>query len=106
MNKKYLIILCGILFILIGSFTELFSNLWCELTGRGFFIPKESNIFIFKVTEWNEGSGEWWLYGEDKKYYYALSEEFGRENYDPKYYKLLKGYENKNFNRFDYKTWN
>ena len=50
----------------------------------------------------NEGSGDWWLYGEDKKYYYGLNID---EGYDPKYYKLDKGKEPANFDKFDYNTW-
>jgi hypothetical protein len=50
----------------------------------------------------NEGSGDWWLYGEDKKYYYGLNID---EGFDPKYYKLNKGKETANFDKFDYNTW-
>ena len=63
-----------------------------------YFIPRESNIFIFKATEWNDGSGDWWVYGEDSNYYYMA---LGKNRYD----KLLKGLENINFNRHNYETW-
>lgn len=53
----------------------LLGNLWSLATGRGFFIPAESSIFTFQVTEENLGSGEWWLYGKDKRYLYALHEK-------------------------------
>jgi hypothetical protein len=97
----FLIVFVFLLFcILLGISTNLFGNLWCKLTGLGFFIPKESNMFIFEVTKWNDGSGEWWLYGEDKNYYYGLN------NIDElEYYIMKKGNEDKNFNKFDYKTW-
>lgn len=55
--------------------TPAFGNLWCLITGRGFFIPAESSLFTFKVTQENPGSGEWWLYGEDRRYFYALHEK-------------------------------
>ena len=99
---KILIIVFLLFCILLGISTNLFGNLWCKLTGRGYFIPKESNMFIFEVTKWNDGSGEWWLYGEDKKYYYGL---YIDGNYEMKYYKMKKGNEDKNFDKFDYNTW-
>ena len=71
-STKVLIIVF-LLFCILGFSTNLFDNLWNLLTGRGYFIPKESNMFIFKVTKENDGSGEWWLYGEDKNYYYGLN---------------------------------
>jgi hypothetical protein len=89
------------LFILLGIFTEFWGNAWDLLTGRGYFIPKESNMFVFKVTEMNSGSGEWWLYGEDNKYYYALNSDGA----DPEYYKTEKKTAPSGFNKFDYKTW-
>lgn len=62
--------------ILIGAFgTPVIGNLWSLTTGRGFFIPKESSIFTFNVTKENDGSGEWWLYGEDNNNFYALHEK-------------------------------
>jgi hypothetical protein len=85
--------------ILLGIFTEFFGNAWCLLTCLGYIIPKESNMFIFKVTKDNDGSGEWWLYGEDKKYYYGF--DINENNY----YKKIKGEENNYFDKFDYKTW-
>jgi len=100
---KVLIIVFLLFCVLLGGLTNLFGNLWCKLTWLGYFIPKESNMFIFNVTKENEGSGEWWLYGEDKNYYYGLD---GEDNYEPKYYKMKKGNEDENFNKFDYKTWN
>lgn len=41
------------------------------LTARGYYIPTESSLSSFQVITMNDGSGEWWLYGEDKKRYYA-----------------------------------
>ena len=40
-------------------------------TGRGFIIPDESSILTFRVNEMNDGSGEWWLYAEDNRYFYT-----------------------------------
>ncbi len=42
------------------------------VTSRGFVIPSESSLYEFRVLELNSGSGEWWIYGEDKhRYYFA-----------------------------------
>ena len=46
-------------------------NLWLVTTGRGFVIPDESSVFTFRVNEMNSGSGEWWLYAEDDRHFYA-----------------------------------
>jgi hypothetical protein len=73
-----------------------------NVTENGYFIPQESNFFIFNATKMNEGSGGWWLYGEDKTYYYGLNAE---PDFLPKYFKLQKGKEPKNFDKFNYKTW-
>jgi hypothetical protein len=67
------------LFLIVGAAivlfaTPAFGNLWYLVTGRGFFIPSESSLFTFNVTKENPGSGEWWLYGEDRRYFYALHE--------------------------------
>ncbi|GHV59437.1 hypothetical protein AGMMS49579_27030 [Spirochaetia bacterium] len=56
-GMKTIIALCIIIFFKIGFFTECFNNLWYILTENGFFIPKESNVFIFNATKMNEGSG-------------------------------------------------
>ncbi len=50
--------------------SDVFSNAWSLLTDRSFIIPTESSIITFKVTSMNEGSGDWWVYGEDANFYY------------------------------------
>lgn len=45
-------------------------NVWGLVTGRGYEIPESSSVFTFRPTLMNAGSGEWWAYGEDKKFYY------------------------------------
>ncbi|TDL99751.1 MAG: hypothetical protein C4K58_00400 [Flavobacteriaceae bacterium] len=76
--------------------------MWLVATENGYEIPKDSSIFTFKATKMNEGSGGWWVYGEDNKKYYALS-------VDPinKIICIDKGKSRKikNFDRFEYKTW-
>jgi len=99
MNMKLAIPLLVIAFIL-ACYTHVFSNLWLILMGNGcYIIPQESNIFIFSPTKMNDGSGDWWLYGEDNEYYYS----FESHGY---YIKLQKGKEPKNFDKFNCETWN
>lgn len=49
---------------------NIIDNLWGLLTEKNFIIPKKSNILQFKPTLLNDGSSNWWVYGEDKHYYY------------------------------------
>lgn len=100
-KRKTVLIFVLIAFLSTGIFTELFSNSWFVITGRGYFIPAESNILSFRPTKWNEGSGEWWLYGEDTKYYYGLNTDEGAA----KYYKIPKTDTGENFSKYDYTSW-
>jgi hypothetical protein len=58
--------------LVFAASTPTLGNVWSLATARGFFIPKESSLFTFRVTEENHGSGEWWLYGEDGQNFFAL----------------------------------
>ena len=86
-RRKVCILIILLILITIGTFTQIFPNTWCLLTCNGYFIPKESNIFIFRATKMSEGSGEMWLYGEDCNFYHRLNVE---PNYTPTYFKLKK----------------
>jgi len=97
-NKVIVSIIVFILLIMLGCYSHIFINLWCIVTENGYFIPQESNILVFNATKMNSGSGGWWLYGEDNKYYYALN-PFGG------YLKLQKGNEPSDFDKFNYETW-
>lgn len=55
-----------------GIGTPLGANLWSLATGQGFFIPEQSSVFSFRVIKMNEGSGEWWLSGQDDEHLFAL----------------------------------
>lgn len=92
-----------ILVIILITSTELLENIWELTTGNGYIIPAESSIFTFNATKMNEGSGEWWLYGEDSKYYYTMEKW---ESNKP-YFKILKEEAKKiiSFNKHNYKTW-
>lgn len=95
-NKKYKLVLYIFIAYLL-FFTEFIHNITSLIASRGYFIPKESSIFTFSVILENTGNGEYWIYGEDKKYYYysgVLPYVFiEKENKCP------------NFNKLDYRTW-
>jgi hypothetical protein len=103
MKRKYTAVFAvfACLFLFLLAATEFFQNGWGIITDKNYFIPDESNIFVFKVSKMNDGSGDWWLYGEDAKYYYALNQESG----SPKYFRFSKGREPENFDKFNYAAW-
>src|SRR5262245_17907316 len=65
-------------------FTPLAGNLWLLLTGNGYEIPEESSVLWFNPTVMNDGSGDWWIYGEDHTYYYFIGDGHGRYKMFPK----------------------
>lgn len=68
MVKKVTGVILG-LFVL-SFFTHLWGNLFFLMLDSGNYIPKESSIFTFNMTEFGSGSSEAWVYGEDSSYYY------------------------------------
>lgn len=107
-NVKRRFIFFSIVFIALGfiysaSPLSILRNCYSLAANRGYFIPTESNIWIFKSIKDNEGSGEYWLFGEDLKNYYKYSEnqEFGH------YHWISKENTSKcmSFNSLDPKTW-
>ncbi len=56
-------------------------NKWSLWVSRGYFIPYESSPCRFKSIIQNEGSGEWWLYGEDEVYYYYAGDGVSPHRY-------------------------
>lgn len=100
--KKIIIITIILMSVFIIFKTPLICNLWNLLIGRGYFIPKESSILTFKPIVMNEGSGEWWLYGEDNNNYYSM------ENTNNTGYIFLSKKDAKKCEDFistNYKTW-
>lgn len=55
------------------SVTRMGVNIWFLATEPVYVIPEESSIFRFSPTVMNPGSGDWWLYGEDERFFYAFS---------------------------------
>ena len=58
------------LVVLLATLSNCLSNFLMILKDPNYIIPKESNIFQFEVNQMNEGSGDWWIYGQDNKNYY------------------------------------
>lgn len=68
---KILLLLAPLcLVVLLATLSNCLSNFWMILKDPTYIIPKESNIFQFEVNQMNEGSGDWWIYGQDNKNYY------------------------------------
>ncbi len=105
MKKRYIIFLFLAIVVIVGITTPLFSNAWGVLTDKGYCIPKESSIFTFEATKMNEGSGDYWLYGEDSQYYYSLALK-DLVSGEP-YIKISKEKASKidYFDRHDFPTW-
>jgi hypothetical protein len=61
--------------IIVAFTTPIVENVWHVTTGAGFKIPGESSLLTFRVTHMNQGSGEWWLYGEDGRHFYGVPDE-------------------------------
>jgi hypothetical protein len=80
----------------------LFNN-FAIFTYRGYFIPQESSVWSFKPKVWNNGSGEWWIYGMDENYFYYAGDGI-KPN---KYIKIEKNNSKscENFDPENYKSW-
>ena len=68
-----------VFFVLLALVTRVLGNalinIWFMIIDPVYVIPNESSIFRFEATQINSGSGDWWEYGEDNKYYYHYSGE-------------------------------
>ena len=71
--KKLLLLIITIFAIILylSKKTYLFENLWGKITDNNYIIPDESSLLKFQATKMNQGSGDWWLYGEDENYYFS-----------------------------------
>lgn len=87
----------------IKAFGIMIGNGFSQLHRNGFFIPEESSLSTFRETQQSQGSGEYWLYGEDEGYYYSMHVA----GFDKPHIKISRG-KAKTINGFDklnYKTW-
>lgn len=83
--------------------SPLLGNAWLLLIGRGYFIPVDSSIFTFEPIEMNNGSGEWWIYGQDYRYYYYAGDGVGKHRY--RFIHGSKANECRGFVVTDFSTW-
>lgn len=65
-----LVVAAGVVFIIR---TPIASNAWFALTEPAYVIPAESSMLRFTPTQMNEGSGDWWVYGQDDRNYYYFT---------------------------------
>jgi hypothetical protein len=64
------ILMSFFIILIIITYLPIGNNVWQLCAGKGYIIPRESSFFTFQPTVMNEGSGEWWLYGKDARFYY------------------------------------
>lgn len=100
--KKSAITILLVLFLLLLFSSSFLANVWGCLIDSNYYIPKQSNLFIFNTTVMQNGSSDAWIYGEDyNNYYYnsGLTKE--------KIISLSKEEAKKcpNFNALNSKTW-
>ena len=80
--------------------TQLGSNAWMLLTDRSNTLPTESSIFSFEPYVINEGSSNYWLYGQDRNYYYHFTYQA-----DAPYLYITRKNACAGFDRADVRTW-
>lgn len=75
----------SMLLFLNSSLLTYLVNQYSLVASTGYFIPYESSVWDFRPLVPNEGSGEYWLYGEDEMRYYYVGDDI---NY--RYVSVLK----------------
>ena len=101
MSNRVILILVLVVVLITASWNGLING-WHIATGRGFIVPKESSIFQFHATVMNEGSGEWWVYGEDSNFYYYFT---GDSTMPYIKYNKQMALTCKSFDRLNHLTW-
>lgn len=86
--------------LLLAWLTPLFSNALMLLMDRDNFIPEESSIWTFEPTLINQGSANYWLYGEDQQHYFYFS--YAAEG---PYQVIARNNRCESFDKHDYRTW-
>lgn len=78
------------------------SNAWLTATEPAYVIPTESSMLRFTPTRMNEGSGDWWVYGQDDRNYYYFT-----GSGEPPYVVMPKAEANAcvGFESTDHRTW-
>lgn len=86
--------------LLLGGLTPVLSNSLLLMMDRHNFIPAESSIWTFDPTLINQGSSSYWLYGEDRQFYFYFSYAE-----DQPYRLIAKNNPCPGFDRHDVGTW-
>lgn len=74
MKPKVILLAIGVVCLLFLS-TRAIPNLWNILTDFGIYrIPEGSSVFTFRPIEMNSGNGNYWISGEDNRYYYHFED--------------------------------
>ncbi|XFC38513.1 hypothetical protein ACEF39_001511 [Stenotrophomonas indicatrix] len=80
--------------------TPLASNATMLLMDRSNFIPAQSSILSFEPYVINDGSSNYWLYGQDQTYYYHFTYQA-----DAPYLYIPRKNACAGFDRADVRTW-
>lgn len=99
MKSKFKYFISIIFFVAILS-ANLITNMWMLLTDDSNYIPAESNIIFFTLTQIDNGSGGYWRYGKDLKNYYHFS--LIQSNF---YYLISKKNNCPQFSELSFETW-
>ncbi|SHH80574.1 hypothetical protein SAMN05720761_1281 [Fibrobacter sp. UWCM] len=62
--------LAVLLFVLLIIQSNCVGNYYMTKIEPVYIIPNESSLCRFEVNQMNNGSGDWWIYGQDNKNYY------------------------------------
>ena len=100
-NKKIKFLLFLTFLFFLKTFELFFVNSWFLIVENGYVIPSESTVFTFKATKMNDGTGGWWLFGEDSNYYYDMNVDSSSALYFKKSKKDLSV----SFDKYNYSTW-
>ncbi|WP_265595334.1 hypothetical protein [Verrucomicrobium sp. BvORR106] len=82
--------------------TPVLTNAAGLASEKVYIIPEESNLLRFRPTEMNNGSGDWWIYGEDPDCYYHFE---GSKEVAYHAFKRSDVAQCPNFEPRDYETW-
>ena len=99
-RSRLLVLAPFALLVALAIWTPLFSNLLMLAMDRENFIPAESSVLSFEPVAVNQGSSNYWIYGQDKQHYFHFS-------YEPAvpYLFILKSNTCPGFDRLNVKTW-
>ncbi|WP_166923600.1 hypothetical protein [Flavobacterium poyangense] len=71
--RKYIVTTFLFVILCLLFTTTFFGNLWGCLIDPNYYIPKQSNLFIFNTAVMQNGSSDAWIYAEDYNNYYYNS---------------------------------